>query len=398
MGVHLKSADPSPAALSLQLLHPQVTLQLCFLGCLLLRESVTFYDIMSWALDGQLPFLELPRLCSELLSGDELLRLPVRCIQPQLMLEPLAFCSAAARLAAAVGLDLPPIAAEGLLMRAIKELALPQMVYDVALQLHVLYLINTPQLKVTPITRAAQVQPYAWLGALLLITFKILYGLGGAGGQLPVVAKAPGPPGGWLDWSHHVMQRLPGITSLPLTEEEVVGLEPAALRQYIQFCRQYMFAGHPVVSTMDDVQRLLAGWYDASAALDKAVNPLSAGTVAHSGNGVTGAKATFSAASCGGEDHHQSGIVQRGTLAGAEHFSNYNLTLLGLSGAKATTRLQPQLAAVVIVIAAYSHVSPSGLLDCVRMVEKQMVAVESAVKVMNRLNVDGARHTGVLGQ
>lgn len=58
-----------------QLLHPQVTLQLCFLGCVLLREAVTFFDIMSWALDGQLPFQELPHLSMQVATGELTIRL-----------------------------------------------------------------------------------------------------------------------------------------------------------------------------------------------------------------------------------------------------------------------------------------------------------------------------------
>jgi hypothetical protein len=56
-------------AFALQLLHPQVTLQLCFLACALLREAVTCYDIITWALDAQLPFLGLPDIAKTCLSG-----------------------------------------------------------------------------------------------------------------------------------------------------------------------------------------------------------------------------------------------------------------------------------------------------------------------------------------
>jgi hypothetical protein len=54
----------------LQLLHPQATLQLCFLGCLLLREAVTLHELMGWALDGQLPFLQLPHLSMQVATGE----------------------------------------------------------------------------------------------------------------------------------------------------------------------------------------------------------------------------------------------------------------------------------------------------------------------------------------
>jgi hypothetical protein len=60
---------------ALQLLHPQTTLQLCFLAVAVLREAITFYDIISWALDAQLPFLKLPDIACQCLSGMTLLRL-----------------------------------------------------------------------------------------------------------------------------------------------------------------------------------------------------------------------------------------------------------------------------------------------------------------------------------
>lgn len=67
---------PVPAPLHvpfLQLLHPQVTLQLCFLACALLRQPVTCYDIIGWALDAQLPFLRLPDIASRCLTGVQVL-------------------------------------------------------------------------------------------------------------------------------------------------------------------------------------------------------------------------------------------------------------------------------------------------------------------------------------
>lgn len=65
---------PAPLhVLPLQLLHPQVTLQLCFLACALLRQPVTCYDIIGWALDAQLPFLRLPDIASGCLTGVQVL-------------------------------------------------------------------------------------------------------------------------------------------------------------------------------------------------------------------------------------------------------------------------------------------------------------------------------------
>ncbi|WIA17321.1 hypothetical protein OEZ85_014186 [Tetradesmus obliquus] len=130
-----------------KLLHPQATLQLCFLGCVLLREAVTLFELLRWALDGQLPFLELPHCSMQVATGGVLSILPVRCLQPQLQLDPLAFCNSCCQLAAQLGLALPQPPGEALLLRTIKELGLPQVVYETALQLYCLYLIDTPEMQ-----------------------------------------------------------------------------------------------------------------------------------------------------------------------------------------------------------------------------------------------------------
>jgi hypothetical protein len=52
--------------------------------------------------------------------------LPLRCIQPQLGTSPIAFFTSCCRLADSLVLKLPPVAAEPLLLRAVTEMALPQ--------------------------------------------------------------------------------------------------------------------------------------------------------------------------------------------------------------------------------------------------------------------------------
>jgi hypothetical protein len=39
--------------------------------------------------------------------------------------------------------------------------------------------------------------------------------------QVPLVAKAAAPPEGWQAWSQALLSRAPGITNVPLTEQEV---------------------------------------------------------------------------------------------------------------------------------------------------------------------------------
>jgi hypothetical protein len=47
--------------------------------------------------------------------------------------------------------------------------------------------------------------------------------------------------------------------------------------------------------------------------------------------------------------------------------------------------LDPQLAAVVLVLAAYSRCSPEVLLECARALEKQMVSVEAGVNILKEM-------------
>jgi len=68
----------SPA---LQALHPQTTLQIAFLACHYLREALQPMDLIAAALDGRLPFFDLPRRCERLLQQAAPDRLPARCLQ-----------------------------------------------------------------------------------------------------------------------------------------------------------------------------------------------------------------------------------------------------------------------------------------------------------------------------
>jgi hypothetical protein len=72
-------------------------------------------------------------------AGDALSVLPVRCLQPQLQLDPVAFCNSCCQLASQLGLQPPQLPGQALLLRATKELALPQV--GLLLQLLLLLLL-----------------------------------------------------------------------------------------------------------------------------------------------------------------------------------------------------------------------------------------------------------------
>lgn len=90
------------------------------------------------------------------------------------------------------------------------------------MQLYTTHIIDSEHLKYQVHSERAQTSaPYIWLAAVLVIAIKMLYGVGGIAGGPQPVAKAVGPPEGWLRWAEQVVQRLPGLSALPLTEQEV---------------------------------------------------------------------------------------------------------------------------------------------------------------------------------
>jgi hypothetical protein len=185
---------------------------------------------------------------------------------------------------------------------------------------------------------------------------------------------------------------------------QVLQLGPSEMRQYIQFCRQYMFAGQPVVPSMEDVQRLFDGWYDAAdltasmqqqqqvlqeqqhqlPAADRPRGRLQASQQAAAPQKITPA-----------EHHQQPGHQPPDIQLQHPNVCNYSLTVLGQNLGSNAARLAPELAAVTFVLAGYARVSAVSLVDCVRRLEKQMLAVESAVKVMEQMKSAGAASEGV---
>jgi hypothetical protein len=153
---------------------------------------------------------------------------------------------------------------------------------------------------------------------------------------------------------------------------QVLALDPEAQQQYLQFCRHHMFAGNPTVPSMEDVQRLLNGWYEAAAAQDS------------SSTGVLAADAEAEQAAQHGTDEQPS-AAQSGGAAGA---ATYSLLAHGApaAGTFRSYLLEPQLAAVVLVLSTHSRCSPGALLDCVRVLEKEMVAVEAGVRVLREMD------------
>jgi hypothetical protein len=59
-----------------------------------------------------------------------------------------------------------------------------QVVLDLSLQLYSMYLVSTPRMRPSPVTKGAHTTPSMWLSAVLLVSVKLLYGLGNAAGTV----------------------------------------------------------------------------------------------------------------------------------------------------------------------------------------------------------------------
>jgi len=138
-----------------------------------------------------------------------------------------------------------------------------------------------------------------------------------------------------------------------------------------------MFAGQQVVSTMEDIQRLLAGWFQesstevplpAAAELQKAsaIPAVQDSQPAVAGPSNTGqAQATAAAQTAlttTGCPVAAAARTASASAASSDLASNYNLNI-GYKRVPGTTRMEPHLAAVVVAVAAYSHVSPASTYD-----------------------------------
>lgn len=109
----------------LEAMHPQISVVISYAACVYLREAVLPGDLINWALSGQLPYLDMARRCSHLLDVEHP-KLPPDVLRTSLRLTPLALMHLAQGLADSVHLRLPPVNAEALLLRAIKDIDVPK--------------------------------------------------------------------------------------------------------------------------------------------------------------------------------------------------------------------------------------------------------------------------------
>lgn len=163
---------------------------------------------------------------------------------------------------------------------------------------------------------------------------------------------------------------------------QALSLEPQALRDYMSFCRHYVFAGQPVVKSLDDVQRLLTGWYEASLTAQwQGQQQQQQGLAAPTGQQpLAGSTLPTSDDQQQLPTEPQQAQQQADVQAdGSAELSLYIITVWGGPKSAKSVRLEPSLKAVVVAVAAYYRVSHSALVQCVARLEKQMAAIESSL-------------------
>ncbi|GAB4816552.1 hypothetical protein N2152v2_003598 [Parachlorella kessleri] len=239
-------------------LPPGVTLSLCFLACWQLREAVSPQDLVRWALNGQLPFWELARL-SRAAVEEYAAVLPLAFLDPRGVPSPTRVWDEAVLIAARIGLRCPPLNVGLWLDRWTQELALPQAVGVVGLQLYQLYRLDCPQYHLQYRVLA---QAHTHAMALLLVAVKLLYGLDGR--RREVVEGLPPPPD-WLHWARVVMGSLQGPTALPLALEEAMDLPDAVFQLYLDFLSSHAFGSRAVPEELQEFQRALQRLAEAHA-------------------------------------------------------------------------------------------------------------------------------------
>mmetsp|Transcript_24586 Transcript_24586/g.68430 ORF Transcript_24586/g.68430 Transcript_24586/m.68430 type:complete len:178 (+) Transcript_24586:706-1239(+) len=108
---------------------PRVTVELLFLGCLILREALQPCDFVRMVAMSQLPFLNFAKTAAPVLATAEV-QLPSRVLRPKAIQTVNTLLHNTARLASLLGVCLPGVNAGGLLFRFVTELQLPQVGHE----------------------------------------------------------------------------------------------------------------------------------------------------------------------------------------------------------------------------------------------------------------------------
>lgn len=166
--------------------------------------------------------------------------------------------------------------------------------------------------------------------------------------------------------------------------QQAVALGPEEVKEYFRFCRAYMFAGQPVMENLNDAQRLLLSWYERSgAARDQPQQQACGPAVQVPAAGANVVDSSQQHQSMTDQQQQQQGEAgdEAELPAGAMgcKANTYNMLVLGADNNSSSIRLEPDLKAIFVVVAAYYRVSQEDLVGCVKKLEGQVAAAEAAL-------------------
>ncbi|CAL8468416.1 g7956 [Coccomyxa elongata] len=230
-------------------LHPDTMLAVVFLGIWFLREAVTPMDMLRWASDGRLPFLNLPALSAELLQSAQEAgcTLPPSLLQPTGVMSVQGLVAMAAQIGSRLQMRLPPVNAGALLHRYIQDLALPEELAPAALRLFDIYMSGSPQVWLQD---DIFLHPYAHLMAVLLVTLKLCC-------HLDVPAAQPPHAHDWQAWARAILQRCPGPHSFPATALDAAAMSDEDFGAYVEYLQATVFSGETVPDGLGEIVKAI---------------------------------------------------------------------------------------------------------------------------------------------
>ncbi|BDA43636.1 probable TATA box-binding protein-associated factor RNA polymerase [Coccomyxa sp. Obi] len=328
-------------------LHPDTMLAVVFLGSWYLREAVSPMDILRWASDGRLPFLNLPALSAELLQSahEAGCTLPPSLLQPTGVMSVQGLVAMAAQIGSRLQMRLPPVNAGALLHRYVQDLALPEELAPAALRLFDIYTSGSPQVWLQD---DIFLHPYAHLMAVLLVTLKLCCHL-----DVPA-APAAQPPHApdWQAWARAILQRSPGPHSFPATALDAAAMSDEDFGAYVEYLRGTLFSGDSVPDGLGEIVKAIKQKANSGRSQD--------GTSRQDRERSCIPKIELGESSCEAETLYRMACV---TNASTEH------------------RLGPDYVAVLTACAAHLWLQPSFLHRLVCQLEMNMGKLEADVPI-----------------
>ena len=174
---------------------PRALLAAAMVGAAAARAPVAPADLLRWALDGSLPYLDVSGYVPA--GAPPLHR---RLVLPDGAPSPARLAARAATLAAAARITLPPVNAAAFVRRWLLQVGAPLALAPMAAE--VLAIARGGATPAPPLSDDIRLDPLRPIAAAVVLAMKLGYGLG----DVPpppaaAVAALPPPPADWRDWA-----------------------------------------------------------------------------------------------------------------------------------------------------------------------------------------------------